>query len=87
MELKKNPKADLEKLRGTFTLAGLVLSLFIVYSIVNWKFYDVQAAELGQLIIDEEEEDIPQQQKSHLTTTTTIVVSPFYFIIKHRYVH
>jgi protein TonB len=58
MELKKNPKADLEKLRGTFTLAGLVLSLFIVYSIVNWKFYDVQASQLGQLIVDEEEEDI-----------------------------
>ena len=58
MEPKKNPKADLEKLRGTFTLAGLVLSLFIVYSMVNWKFYDVQASELGQLIVDEEEEDI-----------------------------
>ena len=58
MELKKNPKADLEKLRGTFTLTGLVLSLFIVYSIVNWKFYDVQAAQLGQLIVEEEEEDI-----------------------------
>ncbi len=58
MELKKNPKADLEKLRGTFTLAGLVLSLFIVYSIVNWKFYDVQASQLGQLIVEEEEEDI-----------------------------
>ena len=55
---KKNPKADLEMLRGTFTLAGLVLSLFIVYSLVNWKFYDVQAAELGQLVVDEEEEDI-----------------------------
>ena len=58
MEPKKNPKADLEKLRGTFTLAGLVLSLFIVYSMVNWKFYDVQASELGQLVVDEEEEDI-----------------------------
>jgi len=58
MAQKKNPKADLEKLRGTFTLAGLVLSLFIVYSIVNWKFYDVQASELGQLVVEEEEEDI-----------------------------
>ncbi len=58
MEPKKNPKADLEKLRGTFTLAGLVLSLFIVYSMVNWKFYDVQASQLGQLIAEEEEEDI-----------------------------
>jgi len=58
MEPKKNPKADLEKLRSTFTLAGLVVSLFIVYSIINWRFYDIQAAELGELIVDEEEEDI-----------------------------
>jgi len=58
MEPKKNPKADLEKLRGTFTLAGLVLSLFIVYAIVNWKFYDVQASQLGELVVEDEEEDI-----------------------------
>jgi len=58
MEPKKNPKADLEKLRGTFTLTGLVLSLFVIYSIINWKFYDVQASELGQLVVDVEEEDI-----------------------------
>lgn len=65
MEPKKNPKADLEKLKGTFSLVGLVLSLFIVYSIVNWKFYDVQASELGQLVVDEEEEDmIPQTEQN-----------------------
>ncbi len=58
MEPKKNPKADLEKLRGTFTLAGLVVSLFLVYAMINWKFYDVKASELGELIIEEEEEDI-----------------------------
>ncbi|PJB16072.1 MAG: energy transducer TonB [Flavobacteriales bacterium CG_4_9_14_3_um_filter_32_8] len=58
MEPKKNPKADLEKLRGTFTLTGLVLSLFVIYSMINWKFYDVQASELGQLVVDVEEEDI-----------------------------
>ncbi len=58
MEPKKSPKADLEKLRGTFTLTGLVLSLFIVYSMINWKFFDVQAAELGQVVVAEEEEDI-----------------------------
>ncbi len=58
MEPKKNPKADLEKLRGTFTLAGLMLSMFIIYSMINWKFYDIQASTLGQLIVDEEEEDI-----------------------------
>lgn len=58
MEPKKNPKADLEKLRGTFTLAGLMLSMFIVYSMINWKFYDIQATELGQVIVEQEEEDI-----------------------------
>jgi protein TonB len=58
MEPKKNPKADLEKLRGTFTLAGLMLSMFIIYSMINWKFYDIQASELGEVIIAQEEEDI-----------------------------
>ncbi|MCB0402963.1 MAG: energy transducer TonB [Flavobacteriales bacterium] len=58
MEPKKNPKADLEKLRGTFTLAGLVVSLFIVYAMINLKFYDVKASELGELIVEQEEEDI-----------------------------
>lgn len=58
MEPKKNPTADLEKLRGVLSLGGLVLSLFVVYSVINWKFYDVQASELGELIVDEEEEEI-----------------------------
>ncbi len=58
MDPKKNPKADLEKLRGTFTLAGLVVSMFLIYSMINWKFYDVQASDLGQLVVEEEEEDI-----------------------------
>ncbi len=58
MDPKKNPKADLEKLRGTFILGGLIIALFIVYSGVNLKFFDVQASELGQLVVDEEEEDI-----------------------------
>jgi len=58
MEPKKSPKADLEKLRGTFTLAGLVVSLFLIYAMINWKFYDVQAADLGELVVEEEEEDI-----------------------------
>ncbi len=58
MEPKKNPKADLENLRGTFTLAGLVVSMFLIYTMINWKFYDVQASDLGELVMEEEEEDI-----------------------------
>ncbi|MCB0380721.1 MAG: TonB family protein [Flavobacteriales bacterium] len=58
MELKKNPKADLDKLRGTFMAAGLLVSMIIVYSIVNMKFYDLSASELGQLVVEQVEEEI-----------------------------
>jgi len=58
MEPKKNPKANLEKMRGTFLLGGLIFSLAIVYAVVNFKFYDVQASELGKLVVEEIEEEI-----------------------------
>src|SRR5690606_12887891 len=58
MEPKKNPKADLEKLRSTVLLGGIVISLLIVYSMINLKFYDVQASELGDLVVEEIEEEI-----------------------------
>ena len=58
MEPKKNPKADLEQIRGTFLSGGLLVSLIIIYLIVNLKFYDVKASELGQLVVDEMEEEI-----------------------------
>ena len=54
MEPKKNPKADLEKLRGSFLLGGLVISLFIIFMMINLKFYDVQASELGKLVAQDE---------------------------------
>jgi len=58
MEPKKNPKADLEKLRGTFMAAGLLITLSIVYVIINHKFYEVTASELGQLVVEQVEEEI-----------------------------
>ena len=58
MEPKKNPKADLEKIRGTFLAGGLLASMVIIYLLVNLKFYDVKASELGQLVVDEMEEEI-----------------------------
>jgi protein TonB len=58
MEPKKNPKADLEKVRGTFLAGGLLASMVIIYLLVNLKFYDVKASELGQLVVDEMEEEI-----------------------------
>lgn len=58
MEPKKNSNADLEKLRSTILLGGLVISLLIVFSLINFKFYDVQASELGDLVVEEVEEEI-----------------------------
>ncbi|MCB9364687.1 MAG: energy transducer TonB [Flavobacteriales bacterium] len=58
MEPKKNPKADLEQVRGTFLAGGLLMSMVIIYLLVNLKFYDVKASELGQLVVDEMEEEI-----------------------------
>lgn len=65
MDPKKNPKADLEKIRGTFMAGGLLVSMVIVYMLINLKFYDVQASELGQLVVEEiEEEIIPITQQN-----------------------
>lgn len=58
MEPKKNPNADLEKLRSTVLLGGIVVSLLIIYAMINFKFYDVQASELGDLVVEEIEEEI-----------------------------
>ncbi|MCC7331549.1 MAG: energy transducer TonB [Flavobacteriales bacterium] len=58
MDLKKNPSADLERHRGSFMLAGLFITLFITYLIINMKFYEVTASELGQLVVEQVEEEI-----------------------------
>lgn len=58
MEPKKYPHADLEKLRSTVLLGGIVVSLLIIYAMINFKFYDVQASELGDLVVEEIEEEI-----------------------------
>ena len=58
MDPKKSPKANLEKLRGTLTLAGLLVALTAVYFMVNLKFNDALAADTGQGIVDEEDDEI-----------------------------
>ncbi|MEO9965196.1 MAG: energy transducer TonB [Reichenbachiella sp.] len=40
MELRKNPKIDLEKKRSAFFNIGLAISLVLVTSAFEWKFYD-----------------------------------------------
>jgi len=56
MELKKTPNADLNKKSGLFLNIGLVVSLIIVISAFEWKFYDDgDLVELGQVRDDFEE--------------------------------
>lgn len=66
MQLKKNPKADLENKKGMFFSIGLTVVLAAVLIAFEWKTYDQVISSLGQLKIDDiEEEIIPitQQEK------------------------
>jgi len=64
MEIKKNPKSNLENFSGVFTLLGLVLALFIVHVSIEHKTYDrvVEELESVTLAADEVEEQIVLQQ-------------------------
>ncbi|MCZ6900348.1 MAG: energy transducer TonB [Bacteroidetes bacterium] len=56
MEVKKTPDADLNKKSGLFLNIGLVMSLLIVISAFEWKFYDDgNLVDLGQVRDDFEE--------------------------------
>lgn len=61
MEIKKNPKQQLENYSKIFMQIGLVLALFITYALIEHKTYeknDLQS--LGQAnMIDDMKEDIP----------------------------
>ena len=60
MEPKKNPKADVSRNGSLYFAIGLALMLFVTYSAINYKSYDKDAIDIGQLNLDEElEEEIP----------------------------
>lgn len=60
MELKKNPKADLEKSRSIFLQIGFLFVLSIVFIAFEWTSSDEQTNSLGELgDIEIEEEIIP----------------------------
>lgn len=59
MEIKKNPKLDIERRRPAFFALGLVVALSITCIAFEWKQYDPQLADLGNLnLADEFEEEI-----------------------------
>ncbi|MEQ9261771.1 MAG: energy transducer TonB [Owenweeksia sp.] len=59
MEVKKNPKKDLENLRGLFIQAGLVFALVITIVAIEWKTYDRSVTDLGELDVEIDDEIIP----------------------------
>jgi len=61
MEIKKNPKQQLENYSKIFLQIGLVLALFITYTLIEHKTYERNDLKsLGQAnMIDEMKEDIP----------------------------
>lgn len=59
MELKKSPKADLEKTRNVFLLIGLVVSLGVAVAAIEYRTYEKGPMDLGVLDVDIEDEIIP----------------------------
>ncbi|SDS48204.1 outer membrane transport energization protein TonB [Polaribacter sp. KT25b] len=61
MEIKKNPKQQLENYSKIFMQIGLVLTLYITYACMEYKTYDMDnTSNLGVVnMIDEMQEDIP----------------------------
>ena len=64
MEIKKNPKSNLENFSKIFVQLGLILALFSVYVIIEHKVYDRIVEDLGpaSLSADDEEEMIITQR-------------------------
>ncbi|MFK8060474.1 MAG: energy transducer TonB [Polaribacter sp.] len=60
MEIKKNPKSNLENYSKLFMQIGLVLALFVTYAAIEKKTYDRSIGDLGMVNMNAEmEEDIP----------------------------
>ena len=72
MEIKKSPKADLESKKLTFALIGLVVTLFIVWRVFEYKSYDQQTFDdLQQTVevIEEEMVEITKQEQPKIQMT------------------
>ena len=60
MEIKKNPKSNLENYSKIFMQLGLVLALFITYVAIEKKTFDRQFGDLGDVNMNADmEEEIP----------------------------
>jgi protein TonB len=57
MQIKKNPKANLENYTKIFMQLGLVLALLIVYLAIEKKTYDRVIGDLGPVVLNMEDEE------------------------------
>lgn len=78
MEIKKNPKQQLENFSKIFFQIGLVLILFVIYSLMEYKTYDsVNVSSLGELtMVYEMKEDIPIVKIQKIEINQTIAPPP-----------
>ena len=69
MEIKKSPKADLQRQRGTWMLVGYVLALSTVFVAFEWSKRDVKV-DLTQQVVENffEEEIIPITEQPEQAT-------------------
>ncbi len=60
MKPKKNLKADVARNSSIYFAVGLTIMMAIAYSAINFKSYDKEAIDIGQLNLEEElDEEIP----------------------------
>ena len=60
MELKKNPKKDLNRNRGLYFVSGLLLIMLLTYCALEWKSYDqVNQYETAMNVPDDLIEEVP----------------------------
>ena len=68
MKPKKNLKADVARNSSIYFAVGLTIMMAIAYSAINFKSYDKEAIDIGQLNLEEElDEEIPitEQIQTH----------------------
>lgn len=78
MELKKNPKLQLENYSKIFMQIGLSLALFVVYAFIEHKTYEKNKLDsLGEVnMIVEMTEDIPIVKMQKIEPTQTVAPPP-----------
>lgn len=84
MELKKNPKKDLNRNSGVFFIAGLTMVLALTYAAIEWKtFYGETYKKTSMAVDDELNEEVevivlapPPPPPAPPVTPDLIIISP-----------